>query len=418
MKQKEIVSIIIPTWNNPEYLRGAIASIIRNGTSEGLFHIYIVNNGAANSLDWIADSPYITKIHMSYNAGWQGGIVAGLKKAKGEFVCFFNDDAYIPPASRLWLQTLLQQFRDPKVAAVGPSSNVVMGYQNIFVDVPFHVYEARFLIGFCVIVRRKYFEEIGGMDLDLPGGDDFDWSIRFRDKGYKLIANRDVFIFHHGFKTGEKLHGTSDKVGGWNSYEYKEQVDFALIKKHGFRKWWETIKGAYELPKAVKSPFPTDSEGKIIRKFLNRKEKILDLGCGGNKTVPEAIGVDIVLVDEFIETLRPGTKSQANVRADVSKLLPFEKGSIDTIVARHILEHMIDPLETLTNWKTVLKPGGKLIIAVPNQSIISSIPMSVEHVHAFTPDSLKRLLTLIGFDVLKQMDSKNGVSFVMVAKIK
>lgn len=417
-KNKEIVSIIIPTWNNPEYLRACITSVIRNGTSEGLFHIYIVNNGDKESLNWIPENPYITIIQMKYNARWEGGIAAGVKKAKGEFVCFLNDDAYIPPTSRLWLNQLLQHFKDPKVAAVGPSSNVVMGFQNIFIDVPFHIYEAKFLIGFCVLMRKKYFEKIGGMDCDLPGGDDFDWSIRFRQNGYKLIADRSVFVFHHGFKTGERINGTADKVGGWNSYEFKEKVDWALIKKHGFKTWWDVIRGAYEMPKIADGEHWEDTEAIEIKKIVGTKGKILDLGCGGNKTIPQAIGVDIIPVDEFIETLKPGTKSGADVNADVSKPLPFEKNSVDTIIARHILEHMLDPIEVLQNWKQVLKPNGKIVIAVPNQILASTIPMNIEHVHAYTPDFLKHLFETNGFELIEEIDPKNGVSFIMVAKLK
>ncbi len=242
-----IVDIIIPTWNNPNYLYPCVNSLMRNNTTENLFHIYIINNGYPGSIN--VDNPHITVIDAGENLGWEGGLKLGLQHSKAPFVVFHNDDTYIPPISRLWLNHLLQHFKDPRVGAVGPSSNVVMGRQNIFADLAAHIFPVKYLIGFCFMVRREALEKAGGVDDTLPGGDDFDLSIRLADAGYTLLADRSVFVYHHGFKTGERIFGTADKTGGWNSYEFKEKTDFALIKKHGFRKWYELIMSTYEQPK-------------------------------------------------------------------------------------------------------------------------------------------------------------------------
>lgn len=44
----------------------------------------------------------------------------------------------------------------------------------------------------------------------------------------------------------------------------------------------------------------------------------------GNKTVPNAIGVDMIANNEFIETL-VDTVSTADVNADITKPLPFAR---------------------------------------------------------------------------------------------
>jgi glycosyltransferase involved in cell wall biosynthesis len=417
---KEIVSILIPTFNNQGQLYSCLNSIINARTSENLFHIYVINNGHKESCDWIdKDHKMITVIQAGGNLGWMGGLNLGLKHSKAEFVMFLNDDTFIPYSSKNWLNVMLQRFKDKKVAAVGPSTNVVMGLQNMCAITETSLFTSSFLIFYCVLLRRSALNKVGGVDESLTGGDDFDLSIRLRDKGYLLLVDKNVFVFHYGMQTGNRVFGDYTKKGGWNSFEYAEKVDFEIIKKHGFRKWNEIRTGANK-PLNLKYSYRKDSEGELIRKRVNNEgKKILDLGCGDNKTFKNAIGVDIIPKGEIVQQLSGNSKSVADVEADVSKPLPFEDSSVDVVVARHILEHIIDPISAIKNWIKVVKKGGVMIICVPNELLIRSIPVNPEHVHAFTPDSLKTMIdTIGGMKVLEMWDSENGLSFTsLIEKI-
>ena len=406
------LDILIPTYNNYEYLRPCLESILRNKTSAGLFHIYVVNNGHENSCDWI-QNPDVTVFNTGENLGWEGALKYAIDKTEAKYLLFLNDDTLIPPTSKMWINKLLQHFMSPEVGAVGCSSNVVMGLQNIFTQTDLNIFTASYLIGFCFMTSREAILKAGGIDDSLPGGDDLDMSIRLRDAGYKLIVDKEVFVYHHGFKTGNRVYGDVQKMNGWNSYEMLEKTNHALIRKHGFKKWWECIKGGYSLPSIVETT-PHDSEGDIIRQYIIG-DKILDLGCAGNKTVPNAIGVDMIPRDEVVETLA-GQVSQADVVADVSQTLPFEENSVDTIITRHILEHLMDSVTVLSHWRSLLREKGRLIIAVPNNAVHLSIPMNVEHVHGFSPQSLKTLLEVCGYKVIEQLDGGNTISFVTVAE--
>lgn len=238
--KEPLVTIIMPTLNNYEYVAPAVTSILHN-TPHDLYELLIINNGDPHSCDFLKANKDIKVINTGKNIGWEGAIDLGMKSSKSPYVCFFNDDAYIPSSSKLWLNDLLQHFLDPQVGAVGPASNVVMGAQNIFYDISSTPFRSRFIIGFCALLRRSAFEEIGGMDMTLPGGDDLDWSIRLNEAGYSIIIDRGVFVFHHGFKTGTKVFGDSQKKNGWNSFEQWDKTNQALIKKHGLKVWWKTL---------------------------------------------------------------------------------------------------------------------------------------------------------------------------------
>jgi SAM-dependent methyltransferase len=167
----------------------------------------------------------------------------------------------------------------------------------------------------------------------------------------------------------------------------------------------------YEKVKLSKEFLDTDEEGKYTRKYI-KGEKIVELGCGNKKTVPNAIGVDKVPCGEEVPNLYE--KSVADIVANVEKELPFEDNSVDTIIARHILEHCVDTISTLKNWIKILKPGGRLIIAVPDESAEITINLNPEHVHVFTPESLQATLDLIGLKKIKVLVGYNSVSFLAV----
>lgn len=238
------VAIIIPSWNNPQYLYPCVDSVIRYTVPNDLFKIYIVNNGDPEHVTSFMNDSRVQVLQMKSNVGWEGGLQAGIENSTEPYLLFLNDDTMIPSHQRSWLQKLVDNFSDPVCAAVGPTSNVVMGKQNMFVPYSDETMVAKFLIGFCMLVRRDALLESGGIDRTLPGGDDLDLSIRLRKMGKSLVIDRDVFVYHHGFKTGERIEGGPNVNGGWNSIQRIEKTNFALINKHGLKSFldlWQAV---------------------------------------------------------------------------------------------------------------------------------------------------------------------------------
>ena len=241
------VDIIVVTFSAYEMCRRHISALFAN-TDYRDYRVILVNNGPKGIEDmYDKGHPRLTIVHTGENLGWEGGIHEGLKYSDSEFVVFSNDDLFIPQASSGWLGRFLELFqRDPLVAAVGPASNVVMGMQNMFVDCDFRIIEPTLLIGFFLMLRRSALNQVGGMNMDFRGGDDLDLSIRLRKAGYKLVARRDIFVFHHGFVTGNAVHGDHTKLEGWNSRNMTEKTNMHLIRKHGFKVWLETLWQSYK----------------------------------------------------------------------------------------------------------------------------------------------------------------------------
>ena len=289
------VDFIIPTFNNGPIFQNCIRSIVKN-TFEP-YRLIIVNNGDPFSFA-LKTKPELVVIQNSKNEGWMGGINAGirwcLENSKAPFICFLNDDIQILDHDYGWITKMLYSFQlDGKIGAVGPTSNAIMAYQNIqHLDLPPAI-ETTMLSGMCFLVKREVIENIGLLDESLHGGDDIDYSIRLADAGYKLCICRRSFMLHHCSSTGTRLFGAY-----WNSQEQAEKINNGLIRKHGFKKWFDCAN--HSLPGG---PRPDG----IIYDFQSPEKEfslselkpyladglVLDLGCGGDKIDSRAMGVDI-----------------------------------------------------------------------------------------------------------------------------
>lgn len=226
-----MIDILIPTMDNRSYLQGCIDSIVQE--TKGIdYRILVINNGMPGSLRW-AVGPQVAVLDAGRNTGWTGGLQLGISATEADTVLFMNDDTIIPPHMGEWLVLLSSHLADPLVGAVGPATNLAIGAQGrVDTHAPL-VSTVPFLVGFCMLVRRKALEDAGGVDPSLPGGDDIDLSIRLRRKLYTLVVDRRAFVYHFGFVTGTRVYGPAHMPGGWNSREYSTAVWEALERKHG-----------------------------------------------------------------------------------------------------------------------------------------------------------------------------------------
>jgi predicted SAM-dependent methyltransferase len=144
--------------------------------------------------------------------------------------------------------------------------------------------------------------------------------------------------------------------------------------------------------------------------------KVLDVGSGRYKVHDICVGVDAYTENDGV-----------NVKAYMWDM-PFYDDSIDTIFCFHALEHIskYQVLPTLDEFHRVLKPGGKILLLVPNLEWVlieflknpnpqwemdmiygvqshdqKTINEGEFHRTGFTPTILRTYLELIPFNVLE-----------------
>ncbi|OPY36116.1 MAG: hypothetical protein A4E35_02158 [Methanoregula sp. PtaU1.Bin051] len=107
-----------------------------------------------------------------------------------------------------------------------------------------------------------------------------------------------------------------------------------------------------------------------IRPFLAKDKRVLDIGCGTGELlymvkphVAEAVGIE--LNEDFARFIRDDLGITAYAE-DVNRM-DFPDRSFDLIFCIMTLDHLPNPLETLSTMKRLLKDNGLIYIEVPNR---------------------------------------------------
>ena len=147
---------------------------------------------------------------------------------------------------------------------------------------------------------------------------------------------------------------------------------------------------------------------RILERLLGGAGSVLDIGCGPG-----------VLLDQMRSrgwqtrgTERsPGAAAQArdvlhlDVRAENVDDLIAQQARFDAVVLWHVAEHLHAPLDVLQGISRLVRPGGVLLVAVPNFASPEArlgragwfhldVPRHLVH---FTPSTLGAMLTAAGF---------------------
>src|SRR5580704_12477186 len=96
--RKNVVSIIIASWNAREYLLQCLASL----TSEACFYpmeIIVVDNASSDgSADYVARHyPDVILIRNSENLGFARANNLGISASTGSYICLINSDLKVLP---------------------------------------------------------------------------------------------------------------------------------------------------------------------------------------------------------------------------------------------------------------------------------------------------------------------------------
>jgi glycosyltransferase involved in cell wall biosynthesis len=138
--------------------------------------------------------------------------------------------------------------------------------------------------------------------------------------------------------------------------------------------------------------------------------KVLEIGAGmGNMTrhlcPRRKLYVATDINPEYGDHLRNLFRHRPSVQIGMldatipQNFTPFER-QMDTVVCLNVLEHIEDDSATLRSIRTLLEPGGRLILLVPNDpAAYGTVDKEIGHYRRYTPDHLRKLMIDCGYEV-------------------
>lgn len=151
---------------------------------------------------------------------------------------------------------------------------------------------------------------------------------------------------------------------------------------------------------------------KLVEKMTGKGTgNILDVGCGTGaflNTMKEA-GWQVTGLEPDAMAAKKATELYGIEPMSSEKLYELTPGSYDAITLWHVLEHVHDLHGYIKKLKSLLKPDGKILIAVPNYTSYDAVKYQQfwaaydvpRHLYHFSPASMKQLFALHSFKMEK-----------------
>ena len=131
MENNFFTSIVIPTYKRASYLTMCLQALTQLDTDPTTFEVLVVDNNSPDDTyqvtsKFIHDYPgchirYFLEEQQGANFARNRGII----EANGSILCFLDDDS---PPSKLWLNCILEAFKDKSIGCIGGPA--ILDYQG------------------------------------------------------------------------------------------------------------------------------------------------------------------------------------------------------------------------------------------------------------------------------------------------
>ncbi len=197
------------------------------------------------------------------------------------------------------------------------------------------------------------------------------------------------------------------------------EADLKLFYRDEYRL---SYKGVLEpkLKHVARGGYLAASRLRALSEHIHAGDRLLDVGSGGGEWLYALQRSGVVATGlepnrGYAEFAR--REYDVDVRDGGLEENPLAPGSFEAVTLFHVLEHLRDPVSTLRVCLDLLKPGGRLIVEVPNMASQHQHPhkrFHPAHVVGFTPHSLALAAVYSGGRTLEQRTDAFGRNLVSV----
>ena len=247
-----LVSILIPNKDHTEDLRRCIESIT-DRTSYDNYEIIVIENNSVT--DEIKDYYETLKMHprikvVLYEGEFNYSAVNnfGASFAEGEYIILLNNDTEV--ITRNWIEELLMYAQRDDVGAVGcmlyypdytiQHAGIVLGMgahrtaghshykmakENLgYMGRLCYAQNVSAVTGACLMVKKKLFDEVGGLSEDLAVAlNDVDFCLKLRKKGLLNVFTPFAELFH--YESVSRGTDVTEEASRQNAERYNKECD-------------------------------------------------------------------------------------------------------------------------------------------------------------------------------------------------
>jgi GT2 family glycosyltransferase len=195
-----VVSVIVPACGQVDLTRRCVEAVAKH--TEVPWEVVLVDNGStaeeSAALRGLCDDVEATYLHFDGMIGYPAAINRGVEAARGECVCLMNNDAAFTGP---WAKRLIGDLREADV--VSPIVDQIAQPCQRLGMAPGCRSEVPMLFFVCVVMRRAFFQKMGGLDerFGLGNSEDVQFCEDVRARGGKLLVDPAVFVTHAGSAT-------------------------------------------------------------------------------------------------------------------------------------------------------------------------------------------------------------------------
>ena len=254
---RPLVSILIPNKDQIETLDKCLNSI-ENLTDYDNYEIIVIENNSTEKetfeyYEKISKKEKIRVIYWEDEFNYSAINNFGAKHSRGDYLLLLNNDMEV--INKDWMEELLSHCQRKEVGAVGARlyypddtvqhAGIIIGIGgvagSVFVGMKrgYTGYMHRAAIqqdlsavtAACMMIRRSVFEEVGGLEEKLQiAFNDVDLCLRIREKGYLIVYDPYVELYHYESKT-RGPEDTKEKVRRFQSeIEYMRSHWINILK--------------------------------------------------------------------------------------------------------------------------------------------------------------------------------------------
>ncbi len=203
--QKELVSVIIPTYNGEEFIEETLESVFSQTYKN--FEVIIIDDGSSDNTRKIIkeyDKPLNHYFQQNLGAGAARNL--GVARSKGEFIAFLDHDDYWTP-TKLERQISVLKSKSDVDAVVGFVKNVAQkDWHSIKKDNSTSLDNAlSALIPSVMFLRRDAFSKVGEFETKTKIGEVIDWFVRAKENGLNIASLDEILVFR-------RIHNTNNGI--------------------------------------------------------------------------------------------------------------------------------------------------------------------------------------------------------------